>query len=281
MSGFQVNKMNNILFGCNLSIFLKQRAHFCTSSSSLGSFRAKLKQVWPKLFETTLPTSKQYTLLKLLGFYSKESQSMAAGARLYTDCIKRTDDEQLGLLKALELNRKFLPRFQATALHFWLALCRLRAVGQPLDGKTRLELPVGDQVISSNKTVFSEQRSKLCRECSLLSNGAYDRFWREMARRLYEEEGLNSRQVSKYSTELEKIFYGSLLLLDESARHAMEGDQGASLREAIDKDWRSLAVDGPRKLALEQYIRSCLKELQRVPDDAVLQGLQNLLKERK
>ncbi|GJQ14456.1 hypothetical protein GpartN1_g6247.t1 [Galdieria partita] len=290
--------MNHILFGHKFPQTLKESAQFCTFSSSMGSFRSRLKEIWPKLFDTTLPTSKQYTLLKLLGFYSKESQSMAAGARLYTDCIKRTDDEQFGLLKALELERKFLPRFQSTALHFWLSLCRLRAVGQPLDGKTRLELPVGDQVVSPDRTVFSEHRTKLCRECSLLSNGAYDRFWREMSRRLYQEEGLNSRQVSKYSTELEKIFYGSLLLLDECAKHAMEGDQGASLKEAIDKDWRSLAVDGPRKLALEQYIRSCLKELQRVPDDVVLQGtmwlrvimpnkmdmakgLQNLLKENK
>lgn len=238
----------------------------------MSSFRAKLSAVWPKLFDTTLPTSKQYTLLKLLGFYSKESQSMAAAARVYTDCIKRTDDKQVGLLKALDLEPKFLPRFQATALHFWLSLCRWRAVGQALEGRSLLELPVGDQVISPEKTVFSGQRSKLTRECAMISNGAYDRFWREMSRRLYQEEKLNSFQVSKYSKELEKIFYGSLLLLDESSRHAMEGDKGASLREAIDKDWRSLAVDGPRKLALEQYIRTCLKELQRVPDDVVLQG---------
>jgi hypothetical protein len=248
---------------------LSSTASYCTYADS---FRSKLKAVWPRLFDTTLPTSKQYTLLKLLGFYSKESQSMAAGARLYIDCIKRTDDEQLGLLKAFELSPKFLPRFQATALHFWLSLCRMRAVGQPSDGKCRLELPTGNQSVSADKTVFSAQRSKLSRECTLLSNGAYDRFWREMSRRLYQEEKLNSRQVSKYSMELEKIFYGSLFLLDESARRAMEGDQGASLLEAIDKDWRSLAVDGPRKLALEQYIRTCLKELQRVPDEVVLQG---------
>eukprot|EP00871_Galdieria_phlegrea_P002971 jgi/Galph1/3675/GphlegSOOS_G2376.1 len=259
--------------------FLHEVATFCSSSYETqtvnNGWRSKLRSVWLSLFDTTLPTSKQYTILKLLGFYSKDSQAMAAAARLYTDLVKRTDDQNFGILKALEVPPSFLARFQGTALHFWLSLCRLRAVGQSSSGRKYLALPSPNDYqnpIPVTHTVFYEKRGGLTRECAKISQAAYDRFWQDMSRRLYYEEGLNSRQVSKYCSELEKIFFGASTLLDESARHAIAGDSGSSLREAIDKDWRPLATDGYRKLALEKYIRDCLLELQNVPDDVVLSG---------
>lgn len=111
-------------------------------------------------------------LLKIGGFYSKESSHIRGAKNLYEGIVRQSEDKDLK--QAIGLPDKFSSTYSLLCLHVWMVLVRLRL--EKADGKD-------------------------------LAQAMYEDFTDDVELRVH-AEGVKVR-VQKWLKELEKMFYGS------------------------------------------------------------------------
>ncbi|KAK9819883.1 hypothetical protein WJX72_003560 [[Myrmecia] bisecta] len=129
-------------------------------------------------------------LLRLGGYYSRESRLLRGAKTLYDGVVEQATDTLL--YNALGLENKFPARYAMLSLHVWMCLVRLRAEGD--DGKD-------------------------------LAQMLYENFTDDVEKRVH-AEGVKVR-VSKHLKELEKMFYGSSMAYDKALKG--DGDLAEAL----------------------------------------------------
>lgn len=155
-----------------------QRRHF----ASPAAFKAAISNAHPQSLARTVDTGElpndesigkvKHFLLKLGGFYSRESALSRGSRSLYRIIVAQAEDLQLK--EALGLPDRFAATYSLLCLHVWLLLVRLRREGD--DGRELAQI-------------------------------LYEGFQDDVELRVH-AEGVKVR-VNKWLKELERMFYGS------------------------------------------------------------------------
>jgi cytochrome b pre-mRNA-processing protein 3 len=178
-------------------------------------------------------------ILRLGGYYSRESRLMRGAEGLYAGVKEQADDPSLAA--ALRLPPGFQPHHALLCLHVWLLLVRLRAEGK--DGKA-------------------------------LAQTLYDEFQEDVEARV-RRAGIKVR-LSKQLTELERQFYGSSMAYD-AAMGVPGASTGGRAPESLASALQRNVFEGDEAAAeaatgLERYCKREMACLAMTPSEAVLAG---------
>lgn len=178
-------------------------------------------------------------LLRLLGYYSKEARLIRASRNLYAQVTARAEDERF--THALGLPTSFRATYSLLVLHVWLCLVRLRAEG---------------------------------RDGAEVGQALYDLFFHDCELRVV-ATGVKVL-ISKWTTELEKNFYGAAAAYDGAMQPAAPPD---ALAQAL---WRNVFAEDGSEMptgaaaapvqALARYVRRETASLSMTESDAFMRG---------
>ena len=175
-------------------------------------------------------------ILRLGGYYSKESRLMRAASGLYRSVTEAVADPALA--KEFEIVDDFQHRHALMCLHVWLLLVRLRPEGS--EGK---EL---GQVLYDN---FQDDLEMIVRRAGVKS------------------------KVRGQLSELEKQFYGSCMTYDKALKGGEGSSSSETLSEAL---WRNVYQNAEGKenaaVRLEKYLQRELACLSQTESEAVMNG---------
>lgn len=126
-------------------------------------------------------------LLRVLGYYSEESQALRLGKTLYRDTLREVEAWQRRLYGEISGDKPvdvpLAAWVQLTSLHLWVTIYRLRAEGE-----------------------FGRQ----------VSQALYENFWPHLRQRLAKDLGLGLVEASKQMRECEHMFFGAAIRYDEA-----------------------------------------------------------------
>lgn len=169
-------------------------------------------------------------LLEVLGYYSRESQAIAAGTSLYAQAVKTANAmvESLASSTAVGQRAPFATRYEILAVHVYLALQRLRQEkGSPVESDVTQVMQV-----------------------------LFDEFWTDLRNRmLIEEEGFKLIQSAKWVKECEQRFFGMAFAFDECfPAHTSQPADKSLLQNAISRNITCLKNDADKVKALNDYM---------------------------
>ncbi|KAK4535806.1 hypothetical protein CDCA_CDCA06G1831 [Cyanidium caldarium] len=169
-------------------------------------------------------------LLRVLGFYTAESQILHTAKMLYIDCeaqVQRMCREVYrSAAEPPAAQLRFAQWYPLVTLHLWMTLQRLRAEGAR-----------GREI----------------------SEMVYQNFWEDVERRMMLTEGLTLLQTSKWKRECEKMFYGSAMRYDE----AWLNRDAPAFQSALRRNVPHLDERGAQRLY--QYVEQQVPRLGQAP----------------
>ena len=172
-------------------------------------------------------------VLRLLGFWSRESQAIRGSRKLYNAAETQATD--LNFLHSASLDPySFQSQQNALVLHMWMLMRRLRSDGE--DGK-RVSQPL------------------------------HEHFQTEVERRV-RKVGVRVR-VNKWLTELERAFYGTSLALDSAYDEGSSSDLARALYKNL---YLCEEGKASASTELAAYTECELDSLSITPSHAVLRG---------
>lgn len=127
--------------------------------------------------------------LAALGYYSRESVALGAGATLYGQLRARAEDASKVLNAPRGGAQPFVLRFEMLSVHVYLTLHRLRR----------------------------EKGSPLEADCKTIMQCIFDVFWTDVRNRmLIQEEGMTLIPSGRWVKECEQMFFGMALAFDDA-----------------------------------------------------------------
>lgn len=170
------------------------------------------------------PSGFTHTVLKLLGYYGKQSRLIRGANTLYSRISHQVDQPELYANFALE--QSFRTTHAMLVLYMWLSLCRLRSEGK--DG-------------------------------GAMGQSLYDAFNHDLERRII-ATGLKVL-LSKWMKELEKNFYGAVASYDKAMRPEADKDELArALWRNVFAEDDSIMPTGPNSTPVHSLARHVRKE---------------------
>lgn len=211
-----------------------------TRNSIPESSSAPLQERTGGFFSRILAPSegKRNPLLAALGYYSRESVALGAGANLYQQLRVRSESAARALSVARGGAQPFVLRFEMLSIHVYLSLYRLR----------------------------QEKGSTLESDCSTVMQCVFDVFWTDVRNRmLIEEEGMTLIPSGRWVKECEQMFFGMALAFDDS------WDDRDKFAAAAQRNVTSVRSDVN---AFVDYMYREKARLDKLPVEAVLQQKQ-------
>lgn len=176
-------------------------------------------------------TGMKRAVLWAAGYYSEASVQMRASKMVYESCAERA--ESPAMLQACDLPDNFDSRFNLLVLHMWMFLVRMRSV------------PAGGQKMSQI---------------------VYDMWLEDMEDKLGEQD-FNFLDVSKFSKEFQRTFYGSGFAYDQSLKGSDAVLAGALCRNVFNIEGSE--PDAVTVARTAGYVRQQLHLLESLTDDEI------------
>lgn len=172
-----------------------------------------------------VPEGFKRTVLKLLGYYSRQSRLIRGANTLYSRISSQVDQPELYANFALE--QSFRTTHAMLVLHMWLSLGRLRSEGK--DG-------------------------------AAMGQSLYDAFNHDLERRII-ATGLKVL-LSKWMKELEKNFYGAVAAYDNAMRpEAAQDELARALWRNVFAEDDAIMPTGPNATPVHALARHVRKEV--------------------
>ena len=118
-------------------------------------------------------------LLKLMGYYGKESTIIRSSGILYLNARAVASSEEF--LQQFDLDATWENEFYVNCLHLWMIFVRIRKEGPGM---------------------------------KQLSQEVFDNFWQDMQKGMYHNLGVQSLALNTRTRELQNVFYGSAVSYD-------------------------------------------------------------------
>mmetsp|Transcript_8669 Transcript_8669/g.18480 ORF Transcript_8669/g.18480 Transcript_8669/m.18480 type:complete len:351 (-) Transcript_8669:996-2048(-) len=199
------------------------------------------------LRDTEAIDGRQNPILKLFGFYSRESRGLGAARVAFNGAVivSESDEvlDQFGIPR--DARDAFNVRFEMLALHLWMSFIVFRQQGD-----------LG----------------------SVVMQGISDTLSSELQARMVLEEGLTVMQSYKWIKECEHLFYGLALGLDSAVYAGNAGldtiseTNSAKIREYLAQYLTCLEQDPVKIEAALEYVRNTFVRFERVKRSDVLIG---------
>ncbi|XP_024519640.1 uncharacterized protein LOC9661590 [Selaginella moellendorffii] len=166
-------------------------------------------------------------MLKVLGFYSKESTRIRGAKRLYARITSQVENPEL--YSSFGLEKKFRTVHAMLLLHVWMVLVRLR----------------------------TEEKGEN------IGQTMYEVFNLDLEQRIYKEGVKMTMIITKWLKELEKNFYGASVAYDKalSGSSMKEDLERALWRNVFAEDDSPMPKSGPQLANVQAFARYVRREL--------------------